>query len=112
MRWIYAFLLTFLAVPAFAADPYFLRPLTTQAFPFDGTSRPITNALGPTTDFIRVACTTSCYVSVGANPFVSTTTGMYLPADNPEYIVAKRGEKIAVIRSTNSGTIYVTEMSR
>ena len=112
MKWLLALALALASVPTLAADPYFLRPLTTQAFPYDGTSRPITSAFGPNTTYVRFTCSTSCFVALDPNPFASTTTGMYIPADTVQTISGGRGEKLAVIRSTNSGTIYVTEMTR
>jgi len=53
--------------------------------------------------------TTSCHVSVGSSP-TATTCDAKLAAHAPEYFVVTPGQKVAAIRTTTSGTLYVSEV--
>lgn len=56
---------------------------------------------------VRVVATTDCHVSFGADP-AADATSLYLPANMPEYFACSGEEKIAVIRDTADGTLYIT----
>ena len=60
-----------------------------------------------TTDIVRLAATTDCYVVFGATP-VATSSGLFLPAGCPEYFAFISGQKIAVIRDTTDGNLLIT----
>lgn len=101
------------AFPALA-DSY--RPVLNQPMPFDSTSRPITTYnVAQFVRVLRIVCTQSCFIAFGPSgttPFASAATGMFLPANVPEYVDARSNERISVVRDTANGTLYVTEMSK
>lgn len=90
-------------VPAF-------RPGSTQSAAFTSSSAAISNAVGANTRVVRLVATTDCFVAFGSAP-TATTSGLFLPAGVPEYFRVDSGDKVAAIRSTSDGTLYVTEMA-
>lgn len=83
---------------------------TTQTVSFTSTSVPLTTAFQTGTNTIRVVASTGCHLAFGSSP-TATTSYPKLPAHVPEYIVVTPGQKVAAIRTTTSGTLYVTEVS-
>lgn len=57
---------------------------------------------------LRVFATTDCFLEFGANP-TATSGSMFLPGGFIEYFEVRPGDKLSVIRSTISGTLYMTE---
>jgi len=84
-------------------------PLTTQTVAFLITSVASTNAVGAQTKRVRLVATTDCHIAFGVSP-TATTSDMYLAADREEIFKIKPGQKVAAIRNTADGTLYVTEM--
>ena len=81
----------------------------TQVINYAGSSATIANAVSSATTLVRIVATTDCYYSVGQSP-TATTSDNFLPAGVIEYIrVNPNSDKIAAIRSTTSGVLYVTE---
>jgi hypothetical protein len=68
------------------------------------------SAVGPKTNIVRLYATKLCHVKFGDNPTASTSN-MPLAAGIPEYFGIAPGQKIAVIRNTEDGTLYITEGS-
>lgn len=66
-----------------------------------------TNAMAATTEVIRVAVNTDCYMAFGNT---ATTSDHFLPAGTVEYFkMPTAGTKIAFIRNTADGVATVTE---
>jgi hypothetical protein len=61
------------------------------------------------TSIIRLHPTVDCFVSVGANPTAVANTTVFLLGGATEYLGVNPGDKVAVIQSASSGTLYVTE---
>ncbi len=62
---------------------------------------------------VYLVATVACFVEVAASPTAVADTSMYLPADTPVVIdVARIGNKIAVIRLSSDGSLYITELTR
>jgi hypothetical protein len=59
-------------------------------------------------EVIRIVSTAGCHVAFGPNP-TATTNGMYLAPDVPEYFRVGSGTKVAVIRNTVDGSLFITE---
>jgi|GEM_PF-1073883 len=68
------------------------------------------SAHAATTNVIRLVSTTDCHIAFAASP-TATTSSMYLPANQVEYFLVTGGEKVAAIRASADGTLYVTEMA-
>lgn len=83
---------------------------TTQLVSFTSTSVATTTAMQAGTRLVRVIPTTACHITQGASP-TATTNHPKFPANVAELLVVNPGEKIAAIRTTTSGTLYVTEVS-
>jgi hypothetical protein len=66
------------------------------------------SAFGAETTIIRVISTEDCFLKFGANP-TAATTDMFLPSGAIGYFGVTAGEKVAAIRSSASGTLYITE---
>lgn len=73
-----------------------------------GASSVASAAFQPGTSVIQVTPTVACFVKTGAAP-TATTSGMYLAAGVPVLIGVTGGQKIAVIESASTGTLYITE---
>lgn len=60
---------------------------------------------------IRVFCTVDAWISFGSSPTaaIEGASSMFLPGGILEYFEIKNGEKLAVIRNTASGKLYITE---
>jgi len=105
------------AFPAAAQE--ILVPLTSYTMGFDATSRKVTWAFGPQTQFARVLCTQDCYIafassntSSAATAYAAGTTSVYVPANTPEVYRVQRNGWVAVIRVTTNGTFSVTELTK
>lgn len=76
----------------------------------------VTGAIGEFINVARLVCTAACYVAIrptGAAGLVATAaTGVYLPADEPEYFKVSSGERIAVIGASGSGNLIIHELTR
>lgn len=59
---------------------------------------------------VRVVATQNCHLAFGSNPTaVADGTGVYLVANIPEYFGITPGYKIAVIRDSADGNLFITE---
>lgn len=61
-----------------------------------------------TADMVRLMSTTACFVLAAPDPTVTAADGVYLVASRPLYLPIKSGDKIAAIRGTADGTLYIT----
>lgn len=119
------FLLTFallalVAAPVRAAEIYRLGQ--THVMAYSSSSRTITDAFNEFTSAVRITCSTACFWAsaatgqqLGAVALSATSEGAtshYLPADVPVDVLIDGNGKIAVIRVSGDGTIYITEMSK
>lgn len=68
------------------------------------------SAFGANTTIVRLRSTTDCFVEFGSNP-TATSASMFLPSGVTEYFGVVGGSKLAVIRSSADGTLYITEGS-
>ena len=83
---------------------------TTQKVAYTGTAAATTNAVGNSTNVVRLVATTDCYLAFGAGP-TATTGSMYFPANTVEYFSVNPGNtKISALRVNTSGTLDVTEV--
>lgn len=81
---------------------------STQTVAFTSTSVAQTTAVAAGVRVVRVIASTACHIAQGASP-VATTSYPKLPANTEAYLVVAPGEKLAAIRTTTSGTLWVTE---
>ena len=58
---------------------------------------------------VRLVATVDMHIIDGESP-VATTSHTLLVAYQPEYIEMQRNQLLAAIRSSASGTLYITEM--
>lgn len=61
-----------------------------------------------TGDMVRLIATTACFVLAAPNPTVTSATGVYLAPNRILYLPIKTGDKIAAIRSSADGSLYIT----
>lgn len=66
-------------------------------------------AVGAHTSVVRLYATKACHVVTGADPTAVADAGLYLPDAGEAYIGIQGGHKIAVIRDTADGALYITE---
>lgn len=64
-------------------------------------------AMAAGVSLVRVVSTVVAHIKIGANP-TAATTDTYLPAGVPEYFMVDEGDKIAVIRSSGDGSLFIT----
>jgi hypothetical protein len=87
-------------------------PLTTQKASFTATSARITNAVGDFVNVVRLIATQDCFVKIGQGSISATTSDVFLKANEAEYFRCHPGEKVAAIRSSADGDLYITEMTQ
>lgn len=90
-----------------------LTPIRSQKVAFSASSAQSTALLATNTN-VRVYADQDCHIAVGANPTaVADGSCLFLPAGQTEYFrVPAGGDKIAVIRDSADGTLYISEMDR
>lgn len=75
---------------------------------YSSASTVITTAAPIGTNAFRIVATTDVHVDVGPSPVAAVTSGKFIPAGIPEFHQANMGDKVAVIRASADGTVYVT----
>ncbi len=86
-----------------------MSPGTSQVKAFTNTTGQ-SAALASTTKMVRLVATQNCHVKVGTNPTaVADGTSMYILQNSSTYISVEGGEKIAVIRDSADGNLFITE---
>lgn len=84
-------------------------PNVSQALAFSSASAQ-GSALALSTTLVRLFCSQDCFITVGSNPTaLGDGTSMFIPSGIVDFIGVQGGQKIAAIRSTNDGTLYITE---
>jgi hypothetical protein len=86
--------------PAFPA----INPGTTVTLAV-GAASSATVAIGAS--LVRVVSTTACYLAFGSTP-TATSSGVYLPANWPEYFVVNQTDAVAALQVSAAGTLFVT----
>lgn len=81
-----------------------IRPGVTQKVNV-GSASAASDVLG--TGVVRLLATTDCHVALGATPAADATC-LFLPANMPEYFACGASDKVAVIRDSADGFLYVT----
>lgn len=81
---------------------------TVQTVAVSSSSAATSNAV--TSNVVRLLSTTDCHVTFAESP-TATTSMTRLVANVPEYFAITPGHKVAAIRSSADGTLYVTEAS-
>lgn len=61
------------------------------------------------TTLVRIFATQDCFIKVGVNPTAIANSSMFVPGGIIDFIGVQPGDKIAVIRSSSDGTLYLTE---
>ena len=79
-----------------------------QKINFDSSTQSTATSLN--TRIVRLVCTTDCHIAIGADP-TATTSSTFLPAYSVEYFKLVGGDKIAAIKATSAGALFVTEGS-
>ena len=79
-----------------------------QAVSFDASVQ--STAFSANTRIIRIVATTDCFIAVGANP-TATTSSTFIPFGSVEYFKVAGAVKVAALKSTTAGILYVTEGS-
>lgn len=93
-------------------DSNVFRAISSAVYAYTGTQAVLAMTFSAYTRVIQAVCQTSCFINTAPTPFAATATGQLLVAQLPYIIRVNQGEKIAVIRDTASGNIYITELTR
>lgn len=90
-----------------------LKPGRTQKMDLGAASEAIGDAVHAYTNVVRVYATQDCYLAFGSNPTaLADGTNMFLPAGQAEYFRVDGSDKVAAIRDSADGFVFVTEMTR
>lgn len=84
-------------------------PGAAQPLSFTNVSAQNGTAFDAKTTVLELFATEDCFVKRGTNPTASAADSHFVPSGISKFIGIKRGEKIACIRLTTSGTLYITE---
>lgn len=79
---------------------------SSQAVSFDASVQ--STAFSANTRIIRVVSTTDCFIAIGSNP-TATSSSTFVPFGSVEYFKVAGAVKLAAIKSTTAGVIYITE---
>lgn len=115
MKKLFVLLALCFASPALAEEPVTFFPSTAQNLAYSSASVSITDAVGSYINVVRLVCTTDCYVAFsvsGASAVANSATGVFLPANVPEYMRISPNSTVHVIRDTSDGTLSVLEVTR
>jgi hypothetical protein len=82
----------------------------TQTVSFTSTSATHSTAFQAGTNVVRVVASTNCHIKIAKDP-TATTADAKLAPGVPEYFAVTAGQKIAAIRTTTSGSLFVSEVS-
>ena len=80
---------------------------TNQTVSITGTSAQ-SSAFQTGARIVRLFATQDCFVAIGSNP-TATTSDCFMPSGLVQYFGVQEGQKLAVIRSSSNGTLYITE---
>ena len=61
---------------------------------------------------VEVVAAQNCYISIATAPTATAANGMYIVKDWPYFIKVNPGEKIAAIKVTTAGNLYVSELTQ
>ena len=61
---------------------------------------------------VEVVADQNCYISVEAAPTATATNGMYIVKDWPYFVKVTPGEKIAAIKVTTAGNLYISQLTQ
>ena len=106
-----AFLVLF-GFSAAAEEPFIYRALSGTSMGYTSTDNTMDSYIGPFVTVVRLVCTSHCFVAIDSTPDATAATGTFIPALVPEYFSVFAGERVAAIRATADGTIYIQEMGR
>jgi len=84
---------------------------TTQTIAVVTASVAVTNAVGAQTRVVRLKATTDLHIAFAVSP-TATTSDPLLNAGETEYIDITPGQKIAAIRNSADGTLFITECTK
>lgn len=85
-----------------------IYPGVSQKLAYDATAQ--SAALGARTSLVRLTPTTDCHVKIGANPVaIADGTCLFLKAGVIEYVGVNPGDKIAAIKDSAGGNLFITE---
>ncbi len=70
-----------------------------------GASSVATEPLG--SGVVRLLATADCHIALGSAP-VADVNSLFLPANVSEYFACEASDKVAVIRDSSDGQLYVT----
>jgi methylmalonyl-CoA mutase cobalamin-binding subunit len=87
------------------------RQGTTQVVAVTSTSATHTTAFQAGTNVVRVQGTVNMHIKIGPGTATATTSDMKLAPGVPEYFAVTPGQKVVAIRTTTSGSLFVTEVS-
>lgn len=82
----------------------------TQTAAFTATSAAISTAFGGQTRRAVFYATQDCHIHLAATP-TAVTTDFFLPATTSMMLAVRPGEKVAAIRASADGTLYVSEVT-
>lgn len=82
---------------------------THQKVAFTGTAGTTTTAAAAGVQKVRVVVTSAAYIKIGKDP-TATTSDPYMPANSPEYLTIKEGEKVSAVQVSAGGDLHVTEI--
>jgi hypothetical protein len=85
-----------------------LFPAVAQKVSFSGTTAK--NSTAFTRKIIRLVASENCFIKFGASNVEAANTDHFLPSGVVEYFHAVPHLYVAVIQSTASGTLYISEM--
>ena len=86
-----------------------LRPDVAQSVSVTGTTA--RNGTDFTRKIIRIYATEDTFYKLGDSSVTATTSDHFLPKEVVDYISVDTNVRIAAIRSTTSGTLYISELA-
>lgn len=95
------------------AEPVTFIPIYSETVSYTSSEGVTAQAVTQGGTRVRLVCSTACFAAVsGGSTTSATSQPVFLPANIPEYFIARAGSNIIVIRDSSDGSLYVSHMSR
>ena len=89
---------------------YFRPSGVNEGVAFD--ARAASAAIAAECFMVEVVASENCYISIEASPTATATNGMYIVKDWPYFVKVTPGEKIAAIKVTTAGNLYISQLTQ
>ena len=90
---------------------YFRPSGVNEVVAFDA-SAAMATAVAAECFMVEVVASENCYISIESAPTATAVNGMYIVKDWPYFVKVTPGEKIAAIKVTTAGNLFISQLTQ